>query len=169
MAEWTIEPLDRSHERGEFSCGSASLDDFLHTLVSQYEKRRLGRTFVAVKPGEKRVLGYHTLAAGAVALEDFPPKAAKKLPKHPVPVILIARLAVDQSMLGKGLGGALLHDALQRCLDLSQQLGVHAVKVDAIDEAAKAFYIKYGFLPLLDRPLHLYLPISTIAASTPRL
>jgi GNAT superfamily N-acetyltransferase len=162
MAEWHIEPLDRSHERGEFSCGKGALDSFLRTLVSQYEKRRLGRTYVAVRAGEKRVLGYYTLASGAVAFENLPKGAAKKLPRHPVPVVLLARLAVDQSVQGQGLGGFLLADALRRCLGLAGQLGVHAVEVDAIDEEARAFYEKHGFVALQDDRLHLYLPIATV-------
>lgn len=165
MAEWCIERLDPTHERADFACGNSALDTFLHSLVSQYEKRRLGRTYVAVRPGERRVLGYYTLASGAVSFVNLPPKAARKLPRHPIPVVLLARLAVDGTVRGQGLGGLLLADALRRCLALAEQLGIHAVAVDAIDEPARAFCIKYGFLPLEDNPLHLYLPISTIEDS----
>ena len=112
--------------------------------------------------GDKQVIGYYTLAAGAVSFEQLPEDASRKLPKHPVPVVLLARLAVDQSAQGQGLGEVLLLDALQRSLDLSTGLGVHAVEVDAIDDAAAAFYSKYGFTPLLDDPFHLYLPIATV-------
>ena len=165
MADWAIEPLGKHHERAAFSCGKPTLDDFLRARVSQYERRRLGKTFVAVPAGEKRVLGYYTLAAGAVAFEHLPSAASRKLPKHPVPVVLLARLAVDRSSQGKGLGEGLLLDALQRSLDLSAGLGVHAVEVDALDDAAAAFYRKYGFTPLLDDPLHLYLPVATVEAA----
>ena len=162
MVEWTIEPFRKDHDRSAFACGKASLDDFLRTRVSQYEKRRLGKTYVAVAAGEKRVDGYYTLASSAVAFANLPLGASRKLPKHPVPVALLARLAVDQSAQGKGLGEHLLLDALQRALDVSAKLGIHAVEVDAIDDAAAAFYRKYGFVPLLDEPLHLYLPMATI-------
>ena len=162
MADWVIEPLDRAHERGAFSCGNAALDTFLHTLVSQYEKRRLGKTYVAVLPGKPRVLGYYTLAAGAIACAHVPEKAAMKLPKHVVPAILLARLASDQCTRGQGLGAALLKDALLRTLDMSGKLGVHAMVVEAIDKEAKAFYEKFGFVPLLDNEFHLYLPLATI-------
>lgn len=157
-----IEPLGRSHERGEFCSGKAPLDAFLHSLVSQYQKRRLGQTYVAVRPDQKRVWGYYTLASGAVSFENLPQKAARKLPRHPVPVILLARLAIDQAVQGQGLGQHLLMDALRRCLALAEQIGTHAVEVDAIDEGAKAFYEKHGFVALRDSPLHLYLPIATI-------
>lgn len=162
MADWIIEPFGKFHDRSALTCGKPALDDFLRTRVSQYEKRRLGKTFVAVPEGEKRVMGYYTLAAGAVAFEHLPSEAATKLPKHLIPVILLARLAVDQSAQGKGLGEKLLLDALQRSLDLSDNLGAHAVEVDALDDSAISFYVKYGFAPLPDNPKHLYLPLATI-------
>lgn len=162
MADWAIERLDRSHDRSAFDCGRPPLDDFLRKLVSQYEKRNLGRTYVAVIPVTKRVVGYYTLASGAVTFENLPAEASRKLPRHPVPVALLARLAVDRSMQGRGLGAALLTDALARCLTLAEQIAIHAVAVDAIDEDAAAFYAKYGFVPLEDDPRHLYLPMATI-------
>lgn len=109
------------------------------------------------------MIGYCTLAAGAVAFEHLPAGASRKLPKHPVPVVLLARLAVDRPAQGKGLGEGLLVDALQRAVRLSAGLGVHAVEVDALDDTAAAFYRRYGFVPLLDDPLHLSLPIATVA------
>ena len=162
MAEWRIEPLRASHERGEFCCGKAPLDDFLRLRASQYEKRRLGRTYVALFPGAMKVAGYYTLAAGAIAIANLPPESAKRLPKHPVPVILPGRLAVDQKARGQGLGKALLRDAMRRSLELSEQLGLFAVEVLASDVEAREFYTKYGFVPLPDNDLHLFLPIRTI-------
>jgi GNAT superfamily N-acetyltransferase len=144
----------------------APLDDFLHLRVNQYEKRRLGRTYVALFSGTKSVAGYYTLAASAVAVADLPQEVAKRLPKHPVPVVLLGRLAVDQKAKGQGLGKALLREALRRSLDLSEQLGLFAVEVLAIDTEAKEFYTKYGFVPLVDNELHLFLPIKTIEAGS---
>ncbi len=117
---------------------------------------------MAVRPGGSRVIGYYTLAAGAVSFERLPVEAARKLPRHPVPVVLLARLAVDVTARGEGLGEALLLDALDRALRLSASLGIHAVEVDALDDAAAGFYRKYGFISLADDPLHLYLPMATI-------
>ncbi len=168
MAEWKIERLGRSHDRGEFCCGKAPLDDFLRLRVSQYERRRLGRTYVAVFSGETKVAGYYTLASGAIPFADLPGDVAKRLPKHPVPVILLGRLAVDQKAQGRGLGKALLQDALRRCLGLSEQLGLYAVEVLAIDAEARGFYAKYGFVPLSDNDLHLFLPIKTIQEARDR-
>jgi GNAT superfamily N-acetyltransferase len=90
---------------------------------------------------------------------------AKRLPRHPVPVVLLARLAVDLEAQGQGLGEGLLVDALERTVGLSNALGLHAVEVEAIDDAARSFYGKYGFVPLLDDERHLYLPVATIAAA----
>ena len=168
MADWQIERLERGHVRDAFSCGKPPLDEFIHRLVSQYEKRNLGRTYVAVRPGEKQVLGYYTLASGSIPFQNIPEPSARKLPRHPVPVILLARLAVDQSVQGQGWGEGLLIDALQRGLGLADTLGIHAVEVDAIDQQAKAFYEKYGFVPLLDNEFHLFLPIATIQAAIQR-
>jgi hypothetical protein len=90
MDDWRIEPLDRTHKREEFACGKPSLDDFIRASASQYEKRHLGRTYVAVRVGDNRVLGYYRIASSSLTFEELPPSAAKKLPKHPVPVILLA-------------------------------------------------------------------------------
>jgi GNAT superfamily N-acetyltransferase len=162
MADWQIERLDESHAREEFCCGKPPLDDFLRHYAGQYERRGVGRTYVAVRAGDKRVFGFYTLCAGAVRIEHLPKKAAKKLPKHPVPVIHLGRLAVDQAVRGQRLGSYLLMHALKRCLELSGPLGVHAVEVVAIDPEAKEFYLRFGFAPLADSELHLYYPIKTI-------
>jgi predicted N-acetyltransferase YhbS len=159
--EWRIECLGRKHVRAGFDCGKPALDEFLHALVNQYEKRNLGRTYVALRKDASRVLGYYTLASGSIAAESLPVNQAKKLPRHPVPVVLLARLAVDRSVHG----GFLLRDALSRSLDLSEKLGIHAVVVDALDDEARAFYERFGFLPLTDDALRLFLPLSTIRAA----
>jgi ribosomal protein S18 acetylase RimI-like enzyme len=165
MSELRIERLDPTHVRGGFDCGKPSLDNFLLSLANQYEKRNIGRTYVATEGDDRRVLGYYTLASGALAFQNLPDTVSRKLPKHPVPVVLLARLAVDNRAQGRGLGGKLLRDGITRSLDLSQKLGIHAIVVDAIDESAKAFYVKYGFSTLLDHDWHLFLPIATAQAA----
>lgn len=162
MAEWVIERLSKSHDRGSFCCGLEPLDTFLKTLVSQYEKKRIGRTYVATAPGDPRVLGYYTAAAGSFALDALPESGRKGLPKHPVPTAHLGRLAVDRSCQGKGLGEALLFHFLHQALAVSQELGVFAVDVWTIEEKAVRFYLKYGFLVMQDAPLHLYLPMTTV-------
>jgi GNAT superfamily N-acetyltransferase len=163
MGEFTIEPLKSSHVRASFCCGQPSLDQFLQTSVSQYDRRRIGRTYVAVRPGESVVLGYYTLAASSIQVPSLPEALARKLPRHAIPSILLGRLAVDQSVRGQGLGRLLLIDALSTCLDISRRVGVFAVEVHAIDADARAFYLKFGFGLLTDNEDHLVLPVKTIA------
>jgi GNAT superfamily N-acetyltransferase len=158
-----IERLTKEHEKADFDCGEASLNNFLQRLALQNDSRGVGRTFVAVEEGKKRIRGYYTLAAGKIDFATFP--ESKKLPPNlPVPVILLGRLAVDLSTQGTGLGSTLLLHALWRCQQLAAHAGVHAVEVDALHEKAKAFYQKFGFVALFDDPLHLYLPMKTIEA-----
>jgi GNAT superfamily N-acetyltransferase len=162
MADWVIERLSGSHERGTFCCGKDPLDSFLKNLVGQYEKRRLGHTFVATAPGDRKVLGYYTSATGSFDLSCLPEASRKRLPKHPLPTIHLGRLAVDRSCQGKGLGEVLLFHFLRKALEVSKDLGVFAVDVWAMDDQARPFYLKYGFLPLEDAALHLYLPLGTV-------
>ena len=153
-----IERLKTDHDRQAFDCGEPSLNDYLRRFARQNDEKGLGRTFVAVEPGSMDILGYYTLSSGGVRFDAVP----VKLPRYPVPVAHLARLAVDLKHRGKRIGETLLIDALARAARASDQLGIHAVEVIALDEAAKAFYLKYGFTPLLDVPLHLYLPMKTI-------
>jgi predicted N-acetyltransferase YhbS len=162
MAEWTIERLSRHYEREAFCCGNASLDVFLKTLAGQYEKRRLGQTFVAVRAGEHVVRGYYTSAAASLDLSALPEKQRKKLPKHPLPAVHLGRLAVDQHHQGQRLGETLLFHFLRSALEAANTMGIYAVDVLATDDKARDFYLKYGFLPLQDAPLHLYLPMKTV-------
>jgi GNAT superfamily N-acetyltransferase len=162
MADLVIEPLSSTHERNLFCCGKSPLDDFLRLHAGQYDRKNMGRTYVAVRPSEHVVRGYYTLASGAVAFATLPEEASRKLPRHPIPVVRLGRLAVDQSARGQRLGETLLMDALQRCLTLSEALGIFAVEVHAIDEEARGFYLKYGFTALADDERHLYLPMKAV-------
>ena len=159
---WDIVRLNESHERSEFACGVPSLEEFLRQYVTQYEKRNLGRTYVLVRDGEPRVFGYYTLAGGQISKADLPKKQAKKLPNHPIPVVLLARLAVDLSVRGQKLGRDLLANAVARAAESAEQIGMYAVVVDAIDESAAAFYRKHAFTALVDQPLRLFFPISAV-------
>ena len=155
---YMIEPLAARHNRAAFECGEPSLNDFLKRYARQNDERGLGRTFVAVLPDDARIYGYYTLASGALQAETVP----EKLPRYPTPTIHLGRLAVDASAKGHGLGRLLLLDALRRAWLTSEQLGVYAVEVYALNETVRAFYLKYGFAPLLDGDLHLYLTMRAI-------
>src|SRR5205814_21817 len=113
---------------------------------------------------DPRVLGYYTLATGRIAFEHLPPEQSRKLPRIPIPVVLLGRLAVDRTQHGQGWGRQLLMHALWRVQRIAQDAGVHAVEVDALDEEAARFYLRYGFTRLLDDPHHLYLPMKVVTA-----
>jgi GNAT superfamily N-acetyltransferase len=162
MAEWTVEPLGKDHDRGEFSCGHASLDDFLKKYAGQYARRKLGTTYVAVVPGHKQVLGYYTLAPSHFEFAHAPAELLKALPRHPVPSLLLARLAVTQAERGKGLGKFLLLDAFARCLRVANEVAFRAIEVEAIDDPAAAFYARYGFMPFPGDPHHLAIALETV-------
>jgi ribosomal protein S18 acetylase RimI-like enzyme len=164
MAEWTILPLSRIHDRTEFSCGKAALDLFLKSNVTQYEKRHLARTYIATEPGSTKVAGYYTLAAGTLDISLLPEGTQRKLPKHPIPTVHLARLAVDTTFRGRRLGETLLFHGLKATLEISERLGAFGVDVWAIDDEAVAFYRKYGFEELEGDPHHLFLPLKTAEA-----
>ena len=162
MPGWTIERFSRSHDREAFDCGNELLNHWLHKRVSQYEKRDLSRTYVAVRKVELRVCGYYAISTHRVRYEALSTEQAKGLPTIDVPVVLLGRLAVDRTAQGQGLGSLLLIDALRRAELISTQVGVRAIEVDAIDEAARRFYTKFGFKPLLDDRTHLFLSMKAV-------
>lgn len=159
---WQIEPLAKRHDKASFTCGVPSLDEWLRNYSGQHTKRDLSRVYVGVLPGEDRIFGYYAIHASEVRFEELPAFEAKGLPRAPVPVLLLGRLAVDAAAQGKGLGKLLLIDSLRRALAMAEQVGVRAVEVDAIDDDAKRFYGTFGFVELADDPLHLYMPMQTI-------
>jgi predicted GNAT family N-acyltransferase len=161
MPDVQVVPFSREYDRSAFDCGNPNLNDFLTKYASQYEKRGSGRTYLAIDP-HKKVLGYYTLASASIPAGEVPESLVKLLGKHPIPVILLGRLAVAIEMQGKGVGKFLLQDALHRSVSVSQQIGVYAVIVKAIDNTAKHFYEKYGFTQVPPDPLQLFLPISSI-------
>jgi GNAT superfamily N-acetyltransferase len=164
---WVVEGVQKSDQRNHFDCGQVSLDEFLHRYARQNEELELGRTFVATLPGDLRVLGYYTLGAGSIEVENLPEDERRRLPKYPVPVIHLGRLAVDRSVQDQGLGKFLLVHALRKAWNASREVAAYAVEVVAIDERARTFYAKYGFRELRDDRLHLYLSMKTIAKLFP--
>ena len=155
-----IEPRASHHDRAGFDCGVAGLNDYLKRYARQNAAKDLGVTYVAVDaPGAASIKGYYTLGGSAISRAVLPQPG---LPNYPVPAALLGRLAVDQAQQGQGLGRLLLLDTLRRAQRMSETMGVFAVEVVALDEAARSFYVKYGFMPLQDDPLHLYLSMKTI-------
>lgn len=157
---YKIESLTENHEVESFESGTESKNNFLKKFALQNSKGGLGRTFVAVKPPDAyRVYGYYTISSSTVKFENLP---SKKLPRYPIPSVLIGKLAVDKSAQCQGLGTALLFDALRRVAKVADEVGIFLVEVKAIDENAKAFYKKCEFIEMVDAPLNLYLNLKKI-------
>jgi GNAT superfamily N-acetyltransferase len=165
---YRIEVLRKNHSREAFACGYAELDRYLKQQARQDAEKRVAAPFVLVEPPAKRVLGYYTLSSCVVEADGLPPEIARKLPRYPqLPATLLGRLAVDQTMSGRGLGEFLLMDALHRSLTHSTEIAALAVLVDAKDSAAAAFYAHYGFIALEKQPLRLFLPMQTLTTLFP--
>lgn len=162
--DWRLEPIRRDHVRDAFDCGDAGLNEFLRRFARQSEDLAIARTFVATSLEDSLVRGYYTMRTGQVEVKDMPAAETKRLPGYPVPVVHLARLAVDRAVKGRGLGEILLLDALAKALAVSRSAAAFAVEVVAIDDSARNFYLKYGFKELVDDRLHLYLPMKTLDA-----
>lgn len=162
-AAWRIERIRKDHVRESFDCGVEELNAFLRRYARQSEEFGLARTFVATKPGDPKIFGYYTVRNGEVEVQNLPPEETKRFPRYPVPVVHLARLAVDRAVQGQRLGERLLLDALEKALAVSRTIAAYAVEVVAINDVAKRFYLKYGFQELLDDKLHLYMSMKTVA------
>ena len=159
---WRIELLGTQHDRAHFDCGEETLNVFLRAHAGQNARQDVSRTYVAVEAEAGAVAGYYTVSSGSIAVRDVPAEFRRRLPRYPLPTAHLGRLAVDRRFQGRGLGGILLVDALKRIRDAADRIGIHAVTVHALNARAKAFYESYGFLPLLDDTMHLFLPMATI-------
>jgi predicted N-acetyltransferase YhbS len=157
---WVIRKLDRSHIVESFDCGHAALNRYIARFALSNQSAGSAQTYVAV--ADERVVGYYSLAVGAVAHADAPPRIVKGLAHHPVPVMLLAKLAVDNAAKGQGLGAALLRDALARTLQAADIAGIRAVIVHAKDDAARRFYEHFEFDPSPTDAYHLYLLIKDL-------
>ena len=155
--------LTKSHEVASFDCGKPPLNDFLIRYALQNQASGGARTYVLTR-GE-RVVGYYSLAPGSVVPDDAPARVVKGQGRYPVPIILMARFAVDSAEQGKGLGRALFRDALRRALSGAEAIGGRAFLVHAKDEAARAFYLKFGMEESPTNPLHLFLLFKDIRQS----
>jgi GNAT superfamily N-acetyltransferase len=160
-----IAPLSNQHDRKSFDYGEQSLNQYLYSYASQDVRRRVNRVFVAsTQNATRQVIGYYSLSAGSLEAADLPEELRRRLPKYPVPVVLLGRLAVAKSHQGDGIGSILLGDALQRVAEASQVMAVYAVVVDALNNQAADFYRQFGFIPLPGQPRKLFLPMDSIAA-----
>lgn len=158
---YRIRPFDNTVDTASFCCGQPPLDEYIRRYASQDVKRNVSRVFMAtLEHDAKQLAGFFTLSAGSVSCSDLPASLAKTLPRYPVPVALIGRLAVATDYQGKGLGSILLADACQKVINASAALAVVGIVVDAKDSTAASFYRHFSFMPLPGQADRLLLPIT---------
>jgi len=159
------EPLGADHALAGFDCGVESLSAWLPKHARAAAASGSARTYVIEDGEQGRVVGYHALCAASISRRDASPRAGKGMPRHPIPAVLLARLAVDESVQGRGLGAFLLRDATVRALAAASELGIRLMLVHALDESARSFYLHHGFEPSRTDPMNLQLLIKDIEAS----
>lgn len=152
--------LDKHHVVTDFDCGEDSLNEYLKNYAYINNQNHSSRTYVACK--DQQVAGYYTITPGAVSGKEVPLRVSKGLARYPVPIIILARLAVDKNLRGIGLGGNLLKDALLRIVNAADSIGGRAVLVHAKNDKAKAFYTKFGFEESPVDEFHLYLLLKDV-------
>jgi GNAT superfamily N-acetyltransferase len=155
-----IEKLHRTHAVEPFTCGQPELDRFLKRHALQAQQANSSQTYVAVSDNE--VIGFYTIVAGEVAHARAPERVVKGMPRHPIPLLVLARLAVHIKAQGHGIGSGLLLDALGRTLHVADMIGVRALAVHAKDERAVAFYRHFGFTPSPTDARHLFMLVKDI-------
>jgi predicted N-acetyltransferase YhbS len=158
-----VEPLGPHHTVDSFECGREQLDRWLHGYAGQGQRRDTARTFVVCRRGETDVVGYYTLVSSQVEQREATSEVQRGTSKHfPIPVCLIARLAVDRSKQSIGLGRSLLLNALHRTEHASRSVAMSAVLVHALDDEAAGFYARFGFKPASSEPLMLMVPMEAV-------
>ena len=150
--------LTANHDIDQFDCGDNTLTEWLRRFAFTSDRAGMCSTFVVTPQDEDRVIGFYALSTGGVSAIDAPARLSKGVGRFDIPVILLARLAVDLNFQKQRLGHALLKDALARVLQVSEDVGVRAVLIHAADESARGFYMSFAeFEPSPSDPLHLFL------------
>jgi GNAT superfamily N-acetyltransferase len=159
------EPVDAGHDVERFDCGVESLNLWLKRHAVQATAGGSARTFVIHDDEQSRVVGYHALSASSITRDEATPRAARGMPRHPIPAVLLARLAVDKTVQGHGLGAWLLRDAMLRTLNAFESVGIRILLVHAIDGNARAFYERHGFEPSPTDAMNLQMLMKDIRAA----
>jgi GNAT superfamily N-acetyltransferase len=160
---FVVEKLSESHVLDQFDCGKHPLTDWLKRHALKNQKLDSSQTYVVHK--DSIVIGYYTLTTGSIEKKRTTTRVQEGMPRYPIGVIILARLAVDRRAQKAGLGAALLKDALARCLSAADSIGARAVMVHAIDAEARAFYEHYGFERCHEQELHLMLLMQDLRAT----
>jgi predicted N-acetyltransferase YhbS len=159
-----VEKLTTEHDTSRFDCGKEPLNRFLQLHALTNQAANAAQTYVVCREDGNEVTGYYSLAFGAVEREAAPDRVKRGLARHPVPVMLLARLAVDTTAQGSGLGKALLKDALLRTAQAAEIAGIRALLVHAKDDEARAWYERFDFEPSPTDTYHLFLLMKDIKA-----
>jgi GNAT superfamily N-acetyltransferase len=160
MTVFSIEKLTRHHAVENFDCGEEALNRFLTRFAFQNQQASASQTCIGLADG--RVIGFYTLVVGEVSFENAPERLKKGLARHPVPLMLLARLAVSLTWQGQGAGAGLLKDAMQRTTQAADIVGIRALAAHAKNDTVRAFYEHFGFIPSPTDPLHLFVLIKDI-------
>ena len=152
-------PLDDSHQLDEFASGTSSLDAWLRRRALDNQKSGASRTFVLCKEG--KVVAYYALASSSIACAVAAGRFRRNMP-DPIPVIALARLAIDQSLQGQGFGRALVRDAARRVIAAADLIGIRGMIVHAISDDAKQFYLRCGFLQSPTSDMTLMIPLADL-------
>ncbi|MEX0957546.1 MAG: GNAT family N-acetyltransferase [Rhizobiaceae bacterium] len=160
MTSFRVEKLTRWHAVDEFDCGEEALNRFLIRFALANQQANASQTYVGL--ADDTLIGFYTLVVGEVAYTDAPERLTKGLARHPVPIMLLARLAVSSDWQGKGIGAGLLRDAVLRTLQAADIAGIRALAVHAKDDAARSFYRRFDFVESPTDPLHLFALIKTL-------
>jgi len=152
--------LSGSHAVDQFICGQPELDRFLIRHALQAQQANSSQTYVALSDGQ--VVGFYAIVAGEVRHSDAPERVVRGMPRYPIPLLVLARLAVHSEAQGRGIGAGLLLDALGRALQVADVIGVRALAVHAKDERAVAFYRHFGFTPSPTDARHLFMIVKDI-------
>lgn len=159
-----FEMLVDGHDRAAFRCGEDALDRYFQTQVTQDIRRRITNCFLMVEVATGCVAAYYTLSAASIPFLDLPAEETKRLPRYPtLPAVRIGRLAVDQRFQRRGLGELMLMNAVHRTIQ--DAAAAFALLVDAKNDQAAMFYRRYGFRPIVDKPMTLFLPLATAQKS----
>lgn len=152
---FSIEKLARHHALETFDCGQDALNRFLTRFAPPNQQANASQTYLGL--ANTTVVGFYTLVVGEVAYADAPERLIKGLARHPVPLMLLARLAVGTDWKDRGVGAGLLKDTMRRTLQVADIVGIRALAAHAKDDAARAFYEHFGFLASPTDPLHLFI------------
>lgn len=156
-----IEVLQEHHQKKSFNCGQEDLNKFLKQYASQHQKSGTSKTYVAVD-NDTKVIGFYCLSSTSISFDGVDAVLTKRLPRYPLPCVIVGRFAVDEESQGRGFGKVLLAHALKQVSKVAQIIGVNFVVIHAKDQKAMDFYQRFGFISLTSNPLTLVYPVSEI-------